>query len=542
MAKRSAYWSGSFNNRLSGIDESGQRSNFFNIAYTTQGNAGPVVLMIHGFLVNRQEFFALQSLLSPYCRTIAIDLLGMGDSTKLFTGGTDLYSWKNDVAYIKAMMDSIYPNEQFLIIGDHWGSSIGFTYASLHQGDLFGVVNINSVVGSNMMGLTERQISRWSQLNTETFASTLQGFETTLSNTFRSFTTKPCVWSDKCLQVFLTPYYKWRSAGGKDITYTSTTTVPVDVSRSINTGTVGVGGVQSAVQQMTSDVSRDIAADIADDGVVDSSNVIDTAVVGPGVQRSLNTGLSMSQVNASLDPSTPATIGNMTTRGLPSIPVGSVKAQRTATTTTIAPTAGSGVNLNVRGGTTDVTVPAVVSVTKETDVSTGGKRMVADIDDHAVRVLSERARSSYRERTKPLTVDNDEGINYNRVLVPQMFITSCRHSLGVQGIGWKMMNELNQNTKVRVVELDHEGQLVVIENPKKIANIVIEFIANLIGASRLAARFDGYDQKPATSMCSWVRDSDVMYSYTVVNETSGTDVPATSVFMSGSPSTNMAAF
>jgi len=484
MFKQSGIWSGS-SNKISGINERGENTNVFNIAYTTQGTEGPVVILIHGFLLNRQEFFALQSLLSPFCRTVAIDLLGMGDSSKLLSGGTDLYTWKNDVDYIKAMAEDLYPDERYLIVGDHWGSCVGFTYASLYPDDLFGVVNINSILDSTSMSLTERQIARWGKTGNLVFDTIMEGFETTISSVFRSFTSKPCLWSEECYQIFLFPYYNWKLEGGNEVTYTTTSNIPVNVNTTIDSNSIGSGGIDRAFRDATRNVSEDITADISDDGVVNSSNAVDTAYVDRTVQNEINSGLS-------------------------NTPRGNVRSESVATTTTLNPLAGT--QIDVMGSRANVSVPANVNVTKQIRLNDGEQRMRAEIDQHAVRVLSERTRSAYRERTRQLSLRNREGIDYSRVGVPQAFITSCRYSLATQGIGWKMMNKLR--VPVRVTEIDNEGQFVVIENPKKIANIIMEFIINLVGVRVLPNQFNGYEQKPATSICAWSKEVNSMYSYT----------------------------
>ena len=57
--------------------------NLFNIAYTEWGDKGPLVLFIPGVPSNRDfGWYEIQKRMSPFCRTISIDMLGMGESDK----------------------------------------------------------------------------------------------------------------------------------------------------------------------------------------------------------------------------------------------------------------------------------------------------------------------------------------------------------------------------------------------------------------------------------------------------------------------------
>ena len=60
----------------------GEITNMMNIAYTLWGDKGPIVLFLHGVPTNRRQYYPMQKLMSPFCRTISIDMLGMGESDK----------------------------------------------------------------------------------------------------------------------------------------------------------------------------------------------------------------------------------------------------------------------------------------------------------------------------------------------------------------------------------------------------------------------------------------------------------------------------
>jgi len=52
------------------------------IAYTVAGTRGPVVMLLHGVPTNREQWVPVMRVLARWCRVIAIDLPGMGESWK----------------------------------------------------------------------------------------------------------------------------------------------------------------------------------------------------------------------------------------------------------------------------------------------------------------------------------------------------------------------------------------------------------------------------------------------------------------------------
>lgn len=103
----------------------------FEIAWTKMGNKGPLVLFLQGVPTNRRQWEDIQSHVSRFAETIAIDMLGMGESTKpRMYGGENAASpnpqwfWQNDLEYIDQLMQHYYPDRQFIFVADDWGSGI----------------------------------------------------------------------------------------------------------------------------------------------------------------------------------------------------------------------------------------------------------------------------------------------------------------------------------------------------------------------------------------------------------------------------------
>ncbi len=87
----------------------------FEIAWTKWGDKGPLVLFLHGVPTNRAQWEPIQKHVARFCRTISIDMLGMGESTKprLYgrkndpakdPGTNERWYWKSDVDYIENLM------------------------------------------------------------------------------------------------------------------------------------------------------------------------------------------------------------------------------------------------------------------------------------------------------------------------------------------------------------------------------------------------------------------------------------------------------
>lgn len=58
-------------------DKSQTWKNTYKVKYTIWGDEGPIILFLHGVPANRKMYFPLQERISPFCRTISIDMLGM---------------------------------------------------------------------------------------------------------------------------------------------------------------------------------------------------------------------------------------------------------------------------------------------------------------------------------------------------------------------------------------------------------------------------------------------------------------------------------
>lgn len=111
-------------------------TNVFKIFYRKMGTneKAPPILLLHGLPSNSDQYIEVQRYLSRFFRTIAIDMLDSGRSSKPTKYTTMLkddnpWMWKYDVLYIYNLMSDIYINDtKFIFIADDYGANIALTY------------------------------------------------------------------------------------------------------------------------------------------------------------------------------------------------------------------------------------------------------------------------------------------------------------------------------------------------------------------------------------------------------------------------------
>ncbi|MEX2515574.1 MAG: alpha/beta hydrolase [Gammaproteobacteria bacterium] len=124
----------------------------FEIAYTRIGDKGPIVLFLHGVPTNRRQWEDVQALAGRFCRTISIDMLGMGESTmpRMYGRSDDSdpltqWHWVNDTDYVEKLMQSMFPGEKFVFVADDWGSGIASHYAAKYNERLLALVHMDPI-------------------------------------------------------------------------------------------------------------------------------------------------------------------------------------------------------------------------------------------------------------------------------------------------------------------------------------------------------------------------------------------------------------
>ncbi|RLA47340.1 MAG: hypothetical protein DRR06_02710 [Gammaproteobacteria bacterium] len=193
-------------------------SNQFEIVYTRQGDKGPLVLFIHGVPCNRAQWEEVQRYLSRFCETIAIDMLGMGESSQPRMYGrkdnpaeNNCWHWVNDTDYIEKLMQQIYPGRKFILIADDWGSGIASCYAAMHNDRLLALVQFDAITFDGYPVNEIQAIGRASQIpNTpegdQIFANAFGAFDQTLVQILKTMVHNPAVYNQYKLRLLLFPY------------------------------------------------------------------------------------------------------------------------------------------------------------------------------------------------------------------------------------------------------------------------------------------------------------------------------------------------
>lgn len=198
-------------------------TNEMEIAYTQRGDLGPLVLMLHGVPTNRRQYFPIQRRLAPFCRTITIDMLGMGESTKPrnyglnqndIAGINQPWDWIFDTDYVESLMQELYPGEQFYFIADDWGAGISTHYAAKYPNRLLGLINIDPIAFDGYPVSEIQAIGRASEIpvlnapemNDYKFKEIMGSFDQTMVQILKSMVKKSEVFNQYNLRDFKFPY------------------------------------------------------------------------------------------------------------------------------------------------------------------------------------------------------------------------------------------------------------------------------------------------------------------------------------------------
>lgn len=194
----------------------------FEIAWTKWGDRGPLVLFLHGVPTNRAQWEPVQREVARFCRTISIDMLGMGESTKprlygrkdrpdLDPGNNERWYWSSDVDYVEKLMQHEYPGEKFIFVADDWGSGILSHYAARHNDRLLGIVHLDAIAFDGYPVNEIQAIGRASQIpdtpeGDRLFQQMFGAFDQTLVQIYKTMVYDPNVYNQYNLRWITFPY------------------------------------------------------------------------------------------------------------------------------------------------------------------------------------------------------------------------------------------------------------------------------------------------------------------------------------------------
>lgn len=191
----------------------------FEIAWTKTGDKGPLVLFIHGVPCNRGQWEEVQRYVGRFCETIAIDMLGMGESTqpRMYgqrgkeDGHYEAWHWYNDVDYVEKLMQHEYPGRKFVLVADDWGSGIASHYAAKHNDRLLALIHFDAVAFDGYPVNEIQAIGRASQIpNTpegdQMFAQAFGAFDQSMVQILKSMVHRPDAYNQYKMRLLTFPY------------------------------------------------------------------------------------------------------------------------------------------------------------------------------------------------------------------------------------------------------------------------------------------------------------------------------------------------
>ena len=115
------------------------------MSYVETGEGAPIVLL-HGNPTSSYLWRGVIPHLAPLGRTIAPDLIGMGDSDKLDDSGPDRYRFVEHRRYLDALLEALGVGERVTLIMHDWGSALGFDWANQRRSAVRGLAYMEAIV------------------------------------------------------------------------------------------------------------------------------------------------------------------------------------------------------------------------------------------------------------------------------------------------------------------------------------------------------------------------------------------------------------
>ena len=115
------------------------------MAYVDVGVGDPIVF-IHGNPSSSYEWRSVIPHLTSSGRCIAPDLIGMGDSDKLLSGGRDAYRFVEHRDYLDGFLEALDLRERITFVLRDWGSALGFDWAYRHPAAVSAIAYMEAFV------------------------------------------------------------------------------------------------------------------------------------------------------------------------------------------------------------------------------------------------------------------------------------------------------------------------------------------------------------------------------------------------------------
>lgn len=114
------------------------------IAYVESGSGRPIVFL-HGNPTSSMVWRSVIPAVSRKGRCVAFDLIGMGDSSKVGSGGRS-YRFLDHRTYVDAFMELLRLDRDVVLIGHEWGGALALDWAQRNRAAVAGLVYMETLV------------------------------------------------------------------------------------------------------------------------------------------------------------------------------------------------------------------------------------------------------------------------------------------------------------------------------------------------------------------------------------------------------------
>ncbi len=115
------------------------------MAYVEVGRGDPIVFL-HGNPTSSYLWRNVLPHLEGLGRCIAPDLIGMGDSEKLYPSGPATYRFVEHRTYLEALLAELDVTENVVFVGHDWGGALAFDWANRHRDATKGIAYMETIV------------------------------------------------------------------------------------------------------------------------------------------------------------------------------------------------------------------------------------------------------------------------------------------------------------------------------------------------------------------------------------------------------------